>query len=148
MTTPDGEWFCYARTTCDTQKRPISRCVCDSDHCKAGAEQKRSVAVASADSCSWISRRKHGWWKTEEYAAQALVKRRPNGGRRTCSRKRLPTKGLWVVKRKLVTKDSTSKLLAGNSHFFTWIIVTELVELLHGIVASLFWRNDVTVLKI
>ena len=65
MSTPEGKWFCHPRAACDPQKRPVSRRVSDSGHCEAGAEQKRNVTVPSADSCSWISHRKHGRWKAQ-----------------------------------------------------------------------------------
>ena len=74
MLTPEGKWFCYPRTPCDYQKRPVSRRVCDSGHCEAGAEQKRNVAEPSADCCSWISHRKHERWKAEEQAAKNSMK--------------------------------------------------------------------------
>ena len=74
MLTPEGKWFTYPRTPCDYQKRPVSRRVCDSGHCEAGAEQKRTVTVPSADSCSWISHRKHVRWKAEEQAAKNSMK--------------------------------------------------------------------------
>ena len=45
MLTPEGKWFTYPRAACDYQKRPVSRRVCESGHCEAGAEQKRNVAV-------------------------------------------------------------------------------------------------------
>ena len=38
-------------------------------------EQKRNMAVPSADCCSWISHRKHATWKAEEQAAQNPMKR-------------------------------------------------------------------------
>ena len=79
MLTPEGKWFCRPRATCDSQKEPLSRRVSDSGQCWAGAEQKRNVAVPSADSCSWISHRKHGRWKAEGPAAQNLMKRGHNG---------------------------------------------------------------------
>ena len=75
MSTLEGKWFCHPRPACDPQKRPFPRRVCDSGHCMAGAEEKRIVAVPSADSCSWISHRKHGSWKVEEHAAQYSMKR-------------------------------------------------------------------------
>ena len=81
MLIPEGKWFCYPRTPCDYQKRSVSRRVCDSGPCQAGAEQKRIVAGPSADSCSWISHMKQGRWKAEEQAAQSLLKRGPIRGR-------------------------------------------------------------------
>ena len=60
---------------CEPQKRPVPRCVSDSGQCEAAVEQKRNVAVPSADSCSWISHRKHGRWKAEELAAQNVMKK-------------------------------------------------------------------------
>ena len=72
--TPEEKWFTYARAPCDYPKRPVSRRICDSGHCEAAAEQKRNVAVPSADSCSWISHRKHERWKAEEQAAQKSMK--------------------------------------------------------------------------
>ena len=75
MLTPEGKWFCHTPAAYEPQKRPLSRRVSDSGQCEAGAEQKRNVAVPSANSCSWISQRKHGRWKTKEYAAQNSMKR-------------------------------------------------------------------------
>ena len=75
MLTPEGKRFTYPRATCDCQKRPVSRRVCDSGHCEAGVEQKRNVTVPSADCCSWISLRKHGRWKAEVQAAIKSMKR-------------------------------------------------------------------------
>ena len=75
ISTPQRKWFCHPRAACDPEKRPLSRRVSDSGQCGAGAEQKRKVAVPSADSCSWISHRKHGRWKAEELAAQNVMKK-------------------------------------------------------------------------
>ena len=75
MLTPEGKWFCHTLAAYEPQKRPVSRRVSDSGQCEAGAEQKRNVAVPSANSCSWINHRKHGRWKTKEYAAQTSMKR-------------------------------------------------------------------------
>ena len=75
MLTPEGKLFTYPRAPRDYQKRPVSRRVCDSGHCEAGAEQKRNVAVPSANCCSWISHRRHGRWKTEQQAAKNSMKR-------------------------------------------------------------------------
>ena len=72
MLTPEGKWFCHPPAPSEPQKTPVPRCVSDSGQCEAGVEQKRIVAVPSADSCSWISHRKHGRWKAEEHAAQTL----------------------------------------------------------------------------
>ena len=72
MLTPEGKWFCHPPAPSEPQKTPVPRCVSDSGQCDAGVEQKRNVAVPSADSCSWISHRKHGRWKAEEHAAQIL----------------------------------------------------------------------------
>ena len=66
MLTPEGKWLTYPRAPCDYQKRPVSRRVCDSGHCEAGAEQKRNMAVPRADCCSWTGHRKHGRWKAED----------------------------------------------------------------------------------
>ena len=52
MLTPEGKWFCHSPAPCERQKRPVPRCVSDSGQCEAGVEQKRNVAVPSADSCS------------------------------------------------------------------------------------------------
>ena len=60
MLTPEEKWFCHPPAPCEPQRRPVPRCVSDSGQCEAGVEQKRNVAVPSADSCSWISHRKHG----------------------------------------------------------------------------------------
>ena len=75
MLTPEGKWFCHPPAPCEPQKRPVPRCVSDSGQCEAGVEQKRNVAVPSADSFSWISHRKHGRWKAEELAAQDVMKK-------------------------------------------------------------------------
>ena len=75
MLTPEGKWFCHPPVPSEPQKTPVPRCVSDSGQCWAGAEQKRNVAMPSADSCSWISHRKHGRWKAEGHAAQNLMKR-------------------------------------------------------------------------
>ena len=72
MLTPEGKWFCHPPAPSEPQKTPVPRCVSDSGQCEAGVEQKRNVAVPSADACSWISHRKHGRWKAEEHAAQIL----------------------------------------------------------------------------
>ena len=60
MLTPEGKWFCHPPAPSEPQKTPAPRCVSDSGQCKAGVEQKRNVVVPSAESCSWISHRKHG----------------------------------------------------------------------------------------
>ena len=65
MTAPEGKLSCHPRTTCDSQTKPVSRRVCDSEHCEAGAEQRQSVAVASADSCSRVCHKIHGRWKLD-----------------------------------------------------------------------------------
>ena len=75
MLTPEGKWFRHTQAAYEPQKRPVSRRVSDSRQCEAGAEQKRNVAVPSANFCSCISHRKHGRWKTKEYAAQNSMKR-------------------------------------------------------------------------
>ena len=75
MLTPEGKWFCHPPAPCEPQRRHVPRCVSDSGQCEAGVEQKRNVAVPSADSCSWISHRKHGRWKAEELAAQNVMKK-------------------------------------------------------------------------
>ena len=75
MLTPEGKWFCHLPAPSELQKRPVPRCVIDSGQCEAGVEQKRNVAVPSADSFSWISHRKHGRWIAEEHAAQNVMKK-------------------------------------------------------------------------
>ena len=75
MSTPEVKWVRHPQPAWNTQKRPVSRRVSDSGHCEAGAEVKRNHAVPSADSCSWISHRKHRRWKAKEQAAQNSMKR-------------------------------------------------------------------------
>ena len=91
MLTPEGKWFCHTPAAYEPQKRPVSRRVSDSGQCEAGnMERKQSVAVPSDDSCSWISHRKHGRWKTKEYAAQNSMKKMTHRVTTMCSQDASP----------------------------------------------------------
>ena len=79
MSTPEGKWVRHPQPAWNTLKRPAARRVRDSGQRNGNMERKQRVAVPSDDSCSWISHRKHGRWKTKEYAAQNLMKDDPSG---------------------------------------------------------------------
>ena len=90
MLNPEGKWFCHPPAPSEPQKTPVPRCVSDNGQCEAGVEQKRNVAVPSANSCSWISHRKHGRWKTKEYAAQNSMKKMTHRVTTMCSQDASP----------------------------------------------------------
>ena len=75
MSPPEGKWVRHPQPAWNTQKRPVARRVRDSGQRNGIMERKQRVAVPSDDSCCWISHRKHGRWKTKEYAAQNSMKR-------------------------------------------------------------------------
>ena len=90
MSTPAGKWVRHPQPAWNTQKRPTLGRVCDSGPCDARVERKQSVAVSSDDSCSWISHRKHGRWKTKEYAAQNSMKKMTHWVTTMCSQDASP----------------------------------------------------------
>ena len=85
MSTPEGKWVRHPQPAWNTQKRPAARRVRDSGQRNGNMERKQSVAVPSDDSCSWISHRKHGRWKTKEYAAQNSMKKMTHRVTTMCS---------------------------------------------------------------
>ena len=90
MSTPEGEWVRHPQPAWNTQKRPAARHVRDSGQRNGNMERKQSVAVPSDDSCSWISHRKHGRWKTKEYAAQNSKKKMTHRVTTMCSQDASP----------------------------------------------------------
>ena len=90
MSTPEGKWVRHPQPAWNTQKRPAARRVRDSGQRKGNMERKQSVAVPSDDSCSWISHRKHGRWKTKEYAAQNSMKKMTHRVTTMCSQDASP----------------------------------------------------------
>ena len=90
MSTPEGKWVRHPQPAWNTQKRPAARRVRDSGQRNGNMERKQSVAVPSDDSCSWISHRKHGRWKTKEYAAQNSMKKMTHRVTTMCSQDASP----------------------------------------------------------
>ena len=90
MSTPEGKWVRHPQPAWNTQKRPAARRVRDSGQRNGNMERKQSVAVPSDDSCSWISHRKLGRWKTKEYAAQNSMKKMTHRVTTMCSQDASP----------------------------------------------------------
>ena len=140
MLTPEGKWVRHPQPAWNTQKRPAVRRVRDSGQRNGNMERKQSVAVSSDDSCSWISHRKHGRWKTKEYAAQNSMKKMTHWVTTMCSQDASPREE--AVRCPLKTGDK--RLVINYKHqlltffkfwlsFFSCIYVTKLAEFLHGV---------------
>ena len=133
MSTPEGKWVRHPQPAWNTQKRPAARRVRDSGQRNGNMERKQSVAVPSDDSCSWISHRKHGRWKTKEYAAQNSMKKMTHRVTTMCSQDASPRDCEMSI-------ETGDKRLVINFFFFEFdlsfiscIYVTKLADFLHGV---------------